>query len=133
MKSLFETIFAILFIGFIVVNLPAIIGFIFLCLIVKSVYSIVTGNSSEEEKTQPYNQTGTAEMHNTKSEYQQKREVQKTESVTTKSTGTYSGYSYSHSRYRNDDDYDNSYYDDWQDDYQPEEGDGFRGTGAPFL
>ena len=132
MKSLFETIFALLFIGFIVVNLPAIIGFIFLCLIIKSVYSIVNGNSSEEEKTQPYTQTGTVEMHNTKSEYQPKREEQKTENVTTKSTGTYSGYSYSHSRYRNDD-YDNSYYDDWRDDMPPEEGDGFRGTGAPFL
>ncbi len=25
------------------------------------------------------------------------------------------------------------YYDDWQDEMPPEEGDGFRGTGAPFL
>ncbi len=42
-------------------------------------------------------------------------------------TPRYSGY-----RRYDEADY-GGYYDDWQDDMPPEEGDGFRGTGGPFL
>ena len=130
MKTLIETIFGLLIIAVIIANLPTIMGFISLCIIIKFVYSIVNDASSDDEKTQSSYQTKMEEKNNTISEYQQKREEQKTK---TNSTSNYSGYRYSRSRYRNDDEYDNSYYDDWQDEIPPEEGDGFRGTGAPFL
>jgi hypothetical protein len=128
MKSLFETIFALLFIGFILVNLPTIIGFLSLCIIIKCVYSFLSDASSESGNTQSRNQA--EERHNTSAEYQQKIEEQKTK---TSSTGNYSGYRYSHPHYSNDDGYDNSYYDDWQDDIPSEEGDGWHGTGNPFV
>ena len=130
MQSLLEVIFSLIFFAIIIMNLPSIIGFISLCIIIKCVYSFVSNASSDNEKTQSSYQTKVEERNNTNSEYQQKREEQGTK---TSSTGNYSGYRYSRSRYRNDDEYDNSYYDDWQDDIPPEEGDGFRGTGAPFL
>jgi len=130
MKSLLEAIFSLIFFAIIIMNLPYIIGFISLCIIIKCVYSFVSDASSDNEKTQSSYQAKVEERNNTNSEYQQKREEQKTK---TNSTSNYSGYRYSRSRYRNDDEYDNSYYDDWQDDIPSEEGDGFRGTGAPFL
>ena len=133
MKSLIEIIFGLLTIAVIIANLPTIMGFISLCLIIKFVYSIVTDASSDDEKTQSGYQTKVEERNNTNSEYQQIGEGQKTK---TSSTGNYSGYNYTRPRYRNDDGYDSSYdsyYGDWQDDMPPDEGDGFRGTGAPFL
>lgn len=58
---------------------------------------------------------------------------QKTESGTVKNENRNSSYSYPHYRPSNYDRFED-YYDDWSDnDMPPEEGDGFRGTGAPFL
>lgn len=138
MKSLFESIFGLLFFAIIIANLPTIIGFISLCVIVKVVYSILSSSDTDNtgnKETTSYNQTTLDERQNVKSEYQTKRE-QKTENNTSNSSGKNSGYSYSRPRYTNDDDYDNSYdsyYDDWRDDLPPEEGDGWHGTGNPFV
>ena len=131
MKTLFETVFGLLTIAIIIVNLPSIIGFISLCIIIKCVYSFLSDASSDSGNTQSRNQA--EERHNTNAEYQQKREEQKTK---TSSTGNYSSHNYSPPRYRNDDDYDSSYdsyYDDWRDDIPSEEGDGWHGTGNPFV
>jgi len=136
MKFLLETVFNLLIFGIIIMNLPTIIGFVSLCIIIKVVYSIVSDSFSDNEGTHTNKQTGITEKHNIKCEYQQKREEQKAEQLKSKSSDTYSGHHYTRPRYSNDDGYDNSYdsyYDGWQDDMPPEEGDGFRGTGAPFL
>ena len=128
MKTLFETVFGLLTIALIIVNLPTIIGFLSLCIIIKCVYSFLSDASSDSGNTQSGNKA--EERHNTNAEYQQKIEEQKTK---TSSTSKYSGYRYSHPHYSNDDGYDNSYYDDWQDDIPSEEGDGWHGTGNPFV
>ena len=133
MKSLLEAIFSLLIFGIIIMNLPTIIGFISLCIIIKVAYSIINGSSSDNEETQTNKQNGNTEMHNLKTKYKQKMEEQKTEKITTNHSDTYSSYHYSRPHYSNDDGYDNSYYDHWQDDIPPEEGDGWQGTGNPFV
>lgn len=131
MKTLLETIFALLFIAIIITNLSSIIGFISLCVIVYFVFSLLVGES--KHTTENYDRQRQASKQNENSNRRTMHNEQKTESETISSPKSYSGYSYPRYRQSNYDSYDD-YYDDWRDDdMSPDEGDGFRGTGAPFL
>ena len=135
MKTLLETFFAILFFGIIIACLPTIIGFISLCFIIYFIYTVAKNLFSDgtEQTTGDYNSNSQTSKQDGNAEWQSMNNEQKTESETIKSQNSYSGYSYPRYRRSSYDDYDD-YYDDWRDDdMPPEEGDGFRGTGGPFL
>ncbi len=135
MKTLLETFFSILFFCIIIACLPSIIGFISLCFIIYFVYTVARslfGDGTEQTKGNYDNHYQTSKQ-NGNAERQIMQNEQKTESGTIKSQKSYSSYSYPRYRSSSYDRYDD-YYDDWRDDdMPPEEGDGFRGTGAPFL
>lgn len=135
MKTLLETFFSILFFGIIIACLPSIIGFISLCFIIYFIYTVAKslfGNGTEKT-TVNYDRQNQTSKQNGSAERQTMQNEQKTESETIKNQNSYSGYSYPRYRSSSYDSYDD-YYDDWRDDdMPPEEGDGFRGTGAPFL
>ena len=131
MKTLLETIFALLFIAMIIINLPSIMGFISLCVIIYFVFSLFVGGS--KHTTDNYDRQRQTSKQNENSNRRTMQNEQKTESETIRIPKSYSGYSYPRYRQSNYDSYDD-YYDDWRDDdMPPDEGDGFRGTGAPFL
>lgn len=130
MKTLFETIlsfaFAILFFTF----LPTIIGIVALGVIAWFIYSMLA--DSPDSSSGYSNQSTVSEKHDTYNNQEKTNETKK-ESGTSNTSTSYSGNRYSGYR-RSYDDYEDSYYDDRYDqDMPPEEGDGFRGTGAPFL
>lgn len=133
MKSLLEIFFTLLFIGIIIAFLPSIIGFLALCAIVVFMISLLKNFFSSDEETvdgsdQPVNYI--------KVDIEKERENKEGEQGTVErkeeNKERYTGCSNYRKTYCDYDDYD--YYDDWHnDDMPPEEGDGFRGTGAPFL
>lgn len=131
MKFLLELFFSLLFFGLFIAFLPTIIGFISLCAIVafflsllKSFFSGDEGNAGETDRCEDYVKV------NIETEDRNKREEQEHTGKSLEKTDRYSGYRHYSRTYNYDDDY----YDDWRnDDMPPEEGDGFRGTGAPFL
>ena len=111
MKILLETFFSIVFIGIIIACLPTIMGLFSLCVIAYFIYQ--AAKSLIEDETEK------ADAGHDGWEPDSKQ-------------NSYSGYSSSY-RSSSYDGYDD-YYDDWRDnDMPPEEGDGFRGTGGPFL
>ncbi len=137
MKTLFETLFTMLFIGLIIVNLPTIIGFVSLCIIIYVIYStfsslFVDGKGKTTVNYDRNNQT-LERSENVKKQTMQNEH--KTESETKKTQKSCSSYNCPRYRQTNYDSYwdDYDYYDDRQDEMPPEEGDGFRGTGGPFL
>ena len=135
MKTLLETFFAILFFGIIIACLPTIIGFISLCFIIYFIYTVAKSLFSDgtEQTDGDYNSNSQTSKQDGNAEWQSMNNEQKTESETIKSQNSYSGYTYPRYRRSSYDSYDD-YYDDWgNDDMPPEEGDGFRGTGGPFL
>ena len=135
MKTLLETFFAILSFGIIIACLPTIIGFVSMCCIIYFIYMAAKSLFADgtEQTTGNYNRQNQTSKQDENAEWQSRQNEQKTESETIKSQKSYSSYSYPHYRRSSYDSYDN-YYDDWDnDDMPPEEGDGFRGTGAPFL
>ena len=135
MKILLETFFALLSFGIIIACLPTIIGFISLCCIIYFLYKAANSLFSDgtEQTTGSYNSNSQASKQNGDAEHQTMQNEQKTENEPIRNQKSYSSYSYPHFRSSSYDDYDD-YYDDWRDDdMSPEEGDGFRGTGAPFL
>ncbi len=135
MKFLLETFFSILFFGIIIACLPSIIGFISLCFIIYFIYTVAKSlfGDGAEQTTGNYNRQNQTSQQNGNAERQTMQNEQKTEGETVKNQKSYSGYSYPRYRQSSYDSYDD-YYDDWGDnDMPPEEGDGFRGTGAPFL
>lgn len=131
MKFLLELFFSFLFFGLFIAFLPTIIGIISLCAIVvfflsllKNFFSGDEGTAGETERCEDYVKV------NIETEDRNKREEQERTGKSSEKTDRYSGYRH-YSRTCN---YDDDYYDDWRnDDMPPEEGDGFRGTGAPFL
>lgn len=130
MRTLLEFIFAMLFIGLFISFLPTIIGFISLCAIVAFIFSLLknifSGDEGSSDGTrQPENYIKV----NIETERQNKQEEQETVERKAENTGRYTG---SQNYRRTYDDYDD-YYDDRYDDIPPDEGDGFHGTGAPFL
>lgn len=131
MKSLLEIFFTLLFIGIIIAFLPSIIGFLALCAIVVFMLSLLKNFFSGDEGTA--GETDRCEDYvkmDIETEDRNKREEQEHTGKSSGKTDRYSGYRH-YSRTSN---YDDDYYDDWRnDDMPPEEGDGFRGTGAPFL
>ena len=135
MKFLLETFFSLVFFGIIIACLPTIIGFVSLCFILYFVYTVAKSLFSDgtEQTDSNYNSNSQTSKQDWSTESQTTQNEQRTESETIKSHKSYSGYSYPRYRRSNYDDYDD-YYDDWHDnDMPPEEGDGFRGTGGPFL
>ncbi len=135
MKVILESFFGLLFFGIIIASLPTIMGFISLCFIIYFIYMAAKSLFSDgtEQTTGNYSRQNQTSKKDGNAEWQSMQNEQKTESGTVKSQKSYSGYSYPHYRSSNYDRYDD-YYDDWDnDDMPPEEGDGFRGTGAPFL
>ena len=131
MKFLLELFFSFLFFGLFIAFLPTIIGIISLCAITVFVFSLLKNFFSSDEET--VGETDRCEDYvkvNIETEDRNKREEQERTGKSSEKTDRYSGYR-NYSRTCN---YDDDYYDDWHnDDMPPEEGDGFRGTGAPFL
>ena len=127
MKNLLETIFAFAFVVLFFTFLPTIIGIVALGAFAWFIYSMLADSSFGDS-----NQNTISEKRDTYNN-QEKTYETKRESGVSNSSSNYSGnhnYSYHHSY----DVYEDSYYDDRYDqDMPPEEGDGFRGTGAPFL
>ena len=135
MKTLLETFFALLSFGIIIACLPTIIGFVSMCCIIYFIYMAAKSLFADgtEQTTVNYDRQNQTSTQNGDAERQTMQNEQKTESETIKSQKSYSSYSYPHYQRSSYDNYDD-YYDDWADnDMPPEEGDGFRGTGAPFL
>ena len=126
MKFLLDLFFSLLFFGLFIAFLPTIIGFISLCAIVVFFLSLLKKIVSGDEGTA--GETKRCEDNvkvNIETEDRNKREEQERTGKSSEKTDRYSGYR-NYSRTCN--------YDDWHnDDMPPEEGDGFRGTGAPFL
>lgn len=131
MKFLLDLFFSLLFFGLLIAFLPTIIGFISLCVIAVFILSLLKKIVSGDEGTA--GETKRCEDNvkvNIETEDRNKREEQERTGKSSEKTDRYSGYR-NYSRTCN---YDDDYYDDWHnDDMPPEEGDGFRGTGAPFL
>lgn len=127
MKILLETFFGIVFIGIIIACLPTIMGLFSLCVIAYFIYqaakSLIEG---ETEKTDADHDGWEPDSKQDRSaEWQSVQDKQKSETARKQNSSSYRSSSY--------DGYDD-YYDDWRDnDMPPEEGDGFRGTGGPFL
>ena len=137
MKFLLETIFSLVFFAIFIWALPAIIGIFSLGLILYSVCMLARSPSGDsagkgQEKTYKNYRTDDAGNENyVKTDAQYKA---KTKSV--EPAPHYSGSGYSHHRYYDEDDYvgyNDSYYNDWEEDMPPEDEIDFRGTGAPFL
>ena len=136
MQSLSEVIVGIVVGIIVLLCLPIIIKLFSLCFIIWLVFMVVKEFFGNDEK--PAGNTGTNQKDNG---YQSTWNEQKNEHSSTSSYNTRSDYRHSGWRNSYDDDYDSSYddYDDYcsdryrSDDIPPEEGDGFRGTGAPFL
>lgn len=126
MKFLLDLFFSLLFFGLLIAFLPTIIGFISLCVIAVFILSLLKKIVSGDEGTA--GETKRCEDNvkvNIETEDRNKREEQERTGKSSEKTDRYSGYRH-YSRTCN--------YDDWRnDDMPPEEGDGFRGTGAPFL
>ncbi len=132
MKTLLEFFFSLVFIGIIIACLPTIMGLFSLCIImyfgylaVKSLFEDGTeqtdaGNDRWEQDSKQDESAGWQSMQH------------KQESETAKKQNSYSGYGYSY-RPSSYDRYDDYYDDRYDNDMPPEEGDGFRGTGGPFL
>ena len=135
MKFLLETFFSLVFFGIIIACLPTIIGFVSLCFILYFVYTVAKSLFSDgtEQTDSNYNSNSQTSKQDWSTESQTTQNEQKTESETSKNQKSYSGYSYPRYRRSNYDDYD-GYYDDWHDnDMPPEEGDGWHGTGNPYV
>ena len=138
MKTLFEIIINLILAAIIIMNLPAIAGFISLCMVIACVFFIVkdTFAGADTKDTVSTNQSGTHNMQHIKSECQTKQNEQKIESKTANNSGQSYSRGYSRPHYSDYDAYDtgyDSYYDDRQYDMPPEEGDGWQGTGNPFV
>ena len=133
MKLLLELFFSLLFFGLFIAFLPTIIGIISLCVIVVFIFSLLKNFFSGDEETvdgsdQPVNYI--------KVDIEKERENKEGEQGTVErkeeNKERYTGCRNYRKTYRDYDDYD--YYDNrYDNDMPPEEGDGFRGTGAPFL
>ena len=135
MKVLLETLFSILFFGIIIACLPSIIGFVSLCFIIYFMYTVVRGlfGDGTEQTTGNYNRQDQTSKQDRNEGRLSVPSEQTTDSGTVKNQNRNSNYGYPRYRQSNYDSHDD-YYDDWSDDdVPPEEGDGFRGTGAPFL
>ena len=128
MQSLLEVIFGIVFFAVIISCLPTIIGFISLCFIIYIIYLVINGlfTDGSEHTTANY------DRQNEGTERQTMHTEQENERKSESNPKSYSTFSSPHYRHINYDDYDD-YYDDRYDEVPPEEGDGFRGTGASFL
>ena len=126
MKFLLELFFSFLFFGLFIAFLPTIIGIISLCAITVFVFSLLKNFFPGDEETD--GEADRCEDYvkvNIETEDRNKPEEQERTGKSSEKTDRYSGYR-NYSRTCN--------YDDWHnDDMPPEEGDGFRGTGAPFL
>jgi len=130
MKTLFETIFTIVFAIIFITFLPTIIGIVALGAIVWFIFSMLAGSS---DSSSGYSSQSTVSEKRDTYDNQVKTNETKRDSGTSNSSTCYSGNRNSSYR-RSYDDYEDSYYDDRYDpDMPPEGGDGFRGTGAPFL
>jgi len=130
MKTLFETIFTIVFAIIFITFLPTIIGIVALGAIVWFIFSMLAGSS---DSSSGYSSQSTVSEKRDTYDNQVKTNETKRDSGTSNSSTSYSGNRNSSYR-RSYDDYEDSYYDDRYDpDMPPEGGDGFRGTGAPFL
>lgn len=107
-------------IALIIACLPTIMGVVALCFIIYFIYKVANGLFADRtEQTVNYERQG----HTSQQQYEQGAG---SETVNNKR-------SYSHYRKTNYDHYDD-YYDEWRvNDMPTEGGDGFRGTGAPFL
>ena len=130
MRTLLELFFAMLFIGLFISFLPTIIGFVSLCAIVafifsllKNIFSCDEGSSDKKGQSESYIKV------NIETERQNKQEEQETVERKAENKGRYNVY---RNYWRTYDDYED-YYDDRYHDIPPDEGDGFHGTGAPFL
>ena len=135
MKVILEAFFGLVFFGIIIACLPTIIGFVSLCFILYFVYMLAKNLFSDETEhtVSEYNSNGQTSKQDENAEWPSMQSKQKTDNETIKSPRSYSGYSYPRYRQSSYDSYDD-YYDDCRDDDMPlEEGDGFRGTGGPFL
>lgn len=132
MKIILETFFGLVFIGIIIACLPTIMGFFSLCIIAYFIYQAAKSLFGDETEKTDNNHVGWEpdSKQDRSAEWQSVQHKQ--ESETARKQNSYSGYSSSY-RSSSYDRYDD-YYDDWRDnDMPPEEGDGFRGTGGPFL
>ena len=132
MKILLETFFGIVFIGIIIACLPTIMGLFSLCVIAYFIYQAAKSLIEDETEKADAGHDGWEpdSKQDRSAEWQSVQNKQKSE--TERKQNSYSGYSSSY-RSSSYDRYDD-YYDDWHDnDMPPEEGDGFRGTGGPFL
>jgi hypothetical protein len=133
MKILLETFFSLVFFGIFIACLPTIIGFVALCFILYFAYTVVKSLFSDgtEQTDNNYRSNSQTSKQDESTEWQSLQHKQ--ESETAKNQKSYSGYSYPRYRRSNYDDYD-GYYDDWHDnDMPPEEGDGWHGTGNPYV
>ena len=134
MKTLLEFFFSLVFIGIIIACLPTIMGLFSLCIIMYFGYLAVKSLFGDRtEQTDAGNDRWEQDSKQDRSaEWQSVKHKQESTSETARKQNSYSGYSSSY-RSSSYDRYDD-YYDDWHDnDMPPEEGDGFRGTGGPFL
>ena len=133
MKFLLELFFSLLFFGLFIAFLPTIIGFISLCVIAVFILSLLKNFFSGDEGTA--GETDRCEDYvkvNIETEDRNKQEEQGTVEGKAENKERYTGCRNYGKTYRNYDDYD--YYDNrYDNDMPPDEGDGFRGTGAPFL
>ena len=128
MKTLLEVFFATLFTGIFISFLPTIIGFLSLCVIIVFMLSFLKKICSDDEESSD----GTSQPENYIEVNVEMERQNKQETIERKAenTGRCTG---SRNYRRTYDDYYDDYYDDRYDDIPQEEGDGFRGTGAPFL
>ena len=127
-----ELLFVILGLILLSIGPQLILGAIFTigiyCLLYCLFKGITGGTDVSSNKTQE-----TRNKQNEKVIEQTIQNTNITRSDTVKRHNSYSANSYSSYRNTSYDGYDD-YYDDWHDnDMPPEEGDGFRGTGGPFL
>lgn len=132
MKILLETFFSLVFIGIIIACLPTIMGLFSLCIIAYFIYQAAKslfGDETEKTDAGHYGwEQDSKQQENIKGQALQNEQ----KSETARKQNSYSGYSSSY-RTSSYDRYDD-YYDDWYDnEMPPDEGDGFRGTGGPFL
>lgn len=133
MKFLLELFFSLLFFGLFVAFLPTIIGIISLCVIVVFIFSLLKNFfSGDEETVDESDQLVNYIKVDIEKERENKEGEQRTVERKAENKDRYTGCRNYRKTYRDYDDYD--YYENrYENDMPPEEGDGFRGTGAPFL
>ncbi len=144
MQGILEFIAAFIAVAVFFYALPTIIGIAAICLVAVFAYKLVAdifggsgGNASDDtgysnSNNSEYDTHNTASGRNTRIDQTKRQETTDTNARNEYKPNTQNRTRYSDYRRCEDADY-GSYYDDWHDDIPPEEGDGFRGTGGPFL